>query len=337
MFGSKIAGRPARQSLGSAWVLVLCRVARAGDVSGEKVSGEKTKTSGEGGVEPGTSWFQSACALAALANSAAFFDQLSSAASQRLVAVFDVLHRRRRKAINAAIEPGVEPASERRGGSVPTAPQTRRTIPERPASDLAAVVTAAMASALAKSARLCPELVYVALQRRDEVFAPFLEEFLEVSSNNRREGDEESFQPSKVGGPTRDDDAEPELRDVRVGEHARAIRRSLDSFNARVDAAMRAGRGDAPGAHWTMDKAMDVIRAACDEENRSREDRSKEDSGVGGMEPGTFGSSRVGREGEGETTTPPFDAYASETFVYREEIDAHEFFRPVVDLALSGR
>jgi len=99
---------------------------------------------------------------------------------------------------------------------------------------------------------------------------------------------------------------------------------------------MRAGRGDAPGTHWTMDKAMDVIRAACDEEDRSKEDhsRSEEDSGVGGFEPGTFGSSRVGREGE---TTPPFDAYASETFVYREEIDAHEFFRPVVDLALSGR
>ena len=324
MFGSKIAGRPARQSLGSAWVLVLCRVARAEKTSGEKTtSGERTKTSGEGGVEPGTSWFQSACALAALANSAAHFDGLSSAASQRLVAVFDVLHRRRRKAM-AAIEPGIEPGSERRGGSVPTALTSRRTREGRPASDLAAVVTAAMASALANSARLCPELVYVALQRRDEVFVPFLEEFLETSGKNvRREGgDEESFQPSNV----------------RVREHAFAIRRSLDSFNARVDAAMRAGRGDAPGTHWTMDEAMDVIRATCEEdrskEDRSKEDRSMEDSGVGGFEPGTFGSSRVGRESE---TTRSFDAYASETFVYREEMDAHEFFRPIVDLALSGR
>ena len=37
-------------------------------------------------------------ALAALANSAPYFDGLTSAASQRLVAVFDVLHRRRRNA-----------------------------------------------------------------------------------------------------------------------------------------------------------------------------------------------------------------------------------------------
>ena len=61
-----------------------------------------------------------------------------------------------------------------------------------------------------------------------------------------------------------------------------------------------------------MDKAMDVIRAAC-EEDQSKEDHSS-----------TSGSA------------PSFQ-YAPETFVYREEIDAHEFFRPIVDLALSGR
>ena len=73
-----------------------------------------------------------------------------------------------------------------------------------------------------------------------------------------------------------------------------------------MDAAREVSTNHKPGAHWTMDKAMDVIRAACEEEY------SKEDSNRGFR-------------------------YVGETFVYREEIDAHEFFRPIVNLALSGR
>ena len=53
--GSKTIGRrPAPQTLGSAWVLALCRVARAESVG---------EGSGEGGIEPGTSSFACACAL----------------------------------------------------------------------------------------------------------------------------------------------------------------------------------------------------------------------------------------------------------------------------------
>ena len=284
--GSKTIGRrPAPQTLGSAWVLVLCRVARA------QSSGEG---SGEGGIEPGTSSFARACASAALANSAPYFDGLTSTAAQRLVAVFDVLHRRRRKRVSAAAmgPAGIEPGSERRGRTGSTAAVV---------GDCAALVSAAMASALEESSRSCPELVYASLQRRDEVFAPFLEEFLESKDSNRDEKDSNR----EVFHATNDDpEREPAIH--RMWEHAAAIDRSLEYFNARVDAAREVSTNHKPGAHWTMDKAMDVIRAACEEEY------SKEDSNRGFR-------------------------YVGETFVYREEIDAHEFFRPIVNHALSGR
>ena len=283
--GSKTIGRrPAPQTLGSAWVLVLCRVARA------QSSGEG---SGEGGIEPGTSSFARACASAALANSAPYFEGLTSTAAQRLVAVFDVLHRRRRKRVSAATGPaGIEPGSERRGRTGSTAAVV---------GDCAALVSAAMASALEESSRSCPELVYASLQRRDEVFAPFLEEFLESKDSNRdkKDSNREVFHATN-------DDPEREPAIHRMREHAAAIDRSLEYFNARVDAAREVSTNHKPGAHWTMDKAMDVIRAACEEEY------SKEDSNRGFR-------------------------YVGETFVYREEIDAHEFFRPIVNHALSGR
>ena len=143
------------------------------------------------------------------------------------------------------------------------------------------------------------------------------------------------------GGFHANDDPELELRDTsHAGTRARdsSIVGLFQRARRRRD-ARRTWRRAKPGAHWTMDKAMDVIRAACEEEDRQRRIIlvQRRIRGWDHSEPGTFGSSRVGREGEGETTTPSFDAYASETFVYREEIDAHEFFRPVVDLALSGR
>ncbi|ACO68643.1 predicted protein [Micromonas commoda] len=299
--GFKSIGKPPQQTLGSAWVLVLCRVARGGGIEKGDV------TSGEGGIEPATSSFARACALAALANSAPYFDGLTSAASQRLVAVFDVLHRRRRKRVSAAMgRPGIEPGSDGLRGrtGLPTA--------------VAALVSAALASALVTSASKCPELVYAALQRRDEVFAPFLDEFLdpvkdrvdERKDSNPREGlSHEGFHAN---------DPELELAIHRMREHAVAIHQRLEFFNARVDAAREASTNHRPGSHWTMDKAMDVIRAAC-EEDQSKEDHSKEDHSS------TSGSA------------PPSFQYAPETFVYREEIDAHEFFRPIVDLALSGR
>lgn len=181
----------------------------------------------------------------------------------------------------------MEPGSERRGRTGATA-----------------VVSAAMASALAESSRSCPELVYAALQRRDEVFAPFLDEFSE-STSDRDEKDSSNREGFREGFHANDDpEREPAIH--RMREHAAAIDRSLEYFNARVDAAREVSTNHKPGSHWTMDKAMDVIRAACEE------DYSKEDSNRGFR-------------------------YVSETFVYREEIDAHEFFRPIVDLALSGR
>ena len=56
-----------------------------------------------------------------------------------------------------------------------------------------------MASALAESSRSCPELVYAALQRRDEVFAPFLEEFLESKDSNRDEKDSSNREGFREG------------------------------------------------------------------------------------------------------------------------------------------
>ena len=303
--GFKSIGKPPQQTLGSAWVLVLCRVARGGGIEKGDV------TSGEGGIEPGTSSFARTCALAALANSAPYFDGLTSAASQRLVAVFDVLHRRRRKRVSAAMgRPGIEPGSDGLRGR--TGPPTA----------VAALVSAALATALVTSASKCPELVYAALQRRDEVFAPFLDEFLDPVKDRIDEKDSNSREGLLHEG-FHANDPELELAIHRMREHAFAIHQRLEHFNARVDAAREASTNHRPGSHWTMDKAMDVIRAAC-EEDHSKEDHSKEDHS---------------KEDHSSTSgsAPPSFQYAPETFVYREEIDAHEFFRPIVDLALSGR
>ena len=57
----------------------------------------------------------------------------------------------------------------------------------------------------------------------------------------------------------------------------------------------------------------------CIRDSQSKEDHSKED------------------HSKEDYSKEDYFRYAPETFVYREEIDAHEFFRPIVDLALSGR
>ena len=76
--------------------------------------------------------------------------------------------------------PGIEPVSDGLRGR--TGPPTA----------VAALISAALATALVTSASSCPELVYAALQRRDEVFAPFLDEFLDPVKDRIDEKDSNS-------------------------------------------------------------------------------------------------------------------------------------------------
>ena len=208
--------------------------------------------------------------------------------------------------------PGIEPGSDGLRGR--TGPPTAA----------AALISAALATALVTSASKCPELVYAALQRRDEVFAPFLDEFLDPVKDRVDERKDSNPREGLLHEGFHANDPELELAIHRMREHAFAMHQRLEFFNARVDAAREASTNHRPGSHWTMDKAMDVIRAAC--EGGSVEGGSVEG---GSFEGGSF-------EEDHREVRRRFQ-YAPETFVYREEIDAHEFFRPIVDLALSGR
>ena len=202
-----------------ACVQVLCRV----------VKGEMQRLTGN------TKSFVCNCALACLANTAGELENVSSAASQRLIGefilmlfvwaigmrrrvlftgCFDLLSRRYRKlrlkpgnedAISYSANTGIEPAAD--------ASAVR---------DLAALSLSAISTALTGRHRGNPELVYAALQRRDEVFkADDL-----VSNSNETETETERS----------------------MAQSAAAIESVLEAYSARIDEAQ--ARTKKPGSHW---------------------------------------------------------------------------------------
>ena len=200
-------------------VQVLCRV----------VKGEMQRLTGN------TKSFVCNCALACLANTAGELENVSSAASQRLIGefilmlfvwaigmrrrvlftgCFDLLSRRYRKlrlkpgnkdAKSYSAKTGIEPAAD--------ASAVR---------DLAALSLSAISTALTGRHRVNPELVYAALQRRDEVFkADDL-----VSNSNETETETERS----------------------MAQSAAAIESVLEAYSARIDEAQ--ARTKKPGSHW---------------------------------------------------------------------------------------
>ena len=200
-------------------VQVLCRV----------VKGEMQRLTGN------TKSFMCNCALACLANTAGELENVSSAASQRLIGefilmlfvwaivmrrrvlftgCFDLLSRRYRKlrlkpgnkdAKSYSAKTGIEPAAD--------ASAVR---------DLAALSMSAISTALTGRHRVNPELVYAALQRRDEVFkADDL-----VSNSNETETETERS----------------------MAQSAAAIESVLEAYSARIDEAQ--ARTKKPGSHW---------------------------------------------------------------------------------------
>jgi hypothetical protein len=200
-------------------VQVLCRV----------VKGEMQRLTGN------TKSFVCNCALACLANTAGELENVSSAASQRLIGefilmlfvwaigmrrrvlftgCFDLLSRRYRKlrlkpgnkdAKSYSAKTGIEPAAD--------ASAVR---------DLAALSMSAISTALTGRHRVNPELVYAALQRRDEVFkADDL-----VSNSNETETETERS----------------------MAQSAAAIESVLEAYSARIDEAQ--ARTKKPGSHW---------------------------------------------------------------------------------------
>ena len=190
------------------------------------------------------------CALACLANTAGELANVSSAASQRLIGefilmlfvlaiglrrrvlctgCFDLLSRRYRK---LRLKPGNEDAksySANTGGIEPAADASA-------VRDLAALSLSAISTALTGRHRVNPELVYAALQRRDEVFKPSFkadevfkaDDLVLVSNSNETETETET--------------------DRSMAQSAAAIERVLEAYSARIDEAQ--ARTKKPGSHW---------------------------------------------------------------------------------------
>ena len=92
--------------------------------------------------------------------------------------------------------------------------------------DLAALSLSAISTALTGRHRVNPELVYAALQRKDEVFKP-------------------SFKADEV---FKADDLVSNETDRSMAQHAAAIERVLEGYSARIDEAQ--ARTKKPGSHW---------------------------------------------------------------------------------------
>ena len=185
------------------------------------------------------------CALACLANTAGELANVSSAASQRLIGefilmlfawaiglrrrvlftgCFDLLSRRYRKlrlkpgnkdAISYSANTGIEPAAD--------ASAVR---------DLAALSLSAISTALTGRHRVNPELVYAALQRRDEVFKPSFKA-------------DEVFKADDLVSNSNETETETERS---MAQHVAAIERVLEAYSARIDEAQ--ARTKKPGSHW---------------------------------------------------------------------------------------
>jgi hypothetical protein len=177
------------------------------------------------------------CALACLANTAGELANVSSAASQRLIGefilmfvwaiglrrrvlctgCFDLLSRRYRK---LRLKPGNKDAIKSYSANTGIEPAADASA----VRDLAALSLAAISTALTGRHRVNPELVYAALQRKDEVFkADDL-----VSNSNETETETET--------------------DRSMAQSAAAIESVLEAYSARIDEAQ--ARTKKPGSHW---------------------------------------------------------------------------------------
>ena len=176
------------------------------------------------------------CALACLANTAGELANVSSAASQRLIGAFilmlfvwaiglrrrvlctgcfDLLSRRYRK---LRLKPGNKGAIKSYSANTGIEPAADASA----VRDLAALSLSAISTALTGRHRVNPELVYAALQRKDEVFkADDL-----VSNSNETETE----------------------TDRSMAQSAAAIERVLVAYSARIDEAQ--ARTKKPGSHW---------------------------------------------------------------------------------------
>jgi hypothetical protein len=198
---------------------VLCRV----------VKGEMQRLTGN------TKSFVCNCALVCLANTAGELANVSSAASQRLIGeyilmfawaiglrrrvlctgCFDLLSRRYRK---LRLKPGNEDAIKSYSANTGIEPAADASA----VRDLAALSLSAISTALTGRHRVNPELVYAALQRKDEVFkADDL-----VSNSNETETE----------------------TDRSMAQSAAAIESVLEAYSARIDEAQ--ARTKKPGSHW---------------------------------------------------------------------------------------
>jgi len=213
-----------------ACVQVLCRV----------VKGEMQRLTGN------TKSFVGNCALACLANTAGELANVSSAASQRLIGefilmlfvwaiglrrrvlctgCFDLLSRRYRK---LRLKPGNEDAIKSYSANTGIEPAADASA----VRDLAALSLSAISTALTGRHRDNPELVYAALQRRDEVFKPSFKA-------------DEVFKADDLVSNSNETETET---DRSMAQSAAAIESVLEAYSARIDEAQ--ARTKKPGSHW---------------------------------------------------------------------------------------
>jgi hypothetical protein len=210
-------------------VQVLCRV----------VKGEMQRLTGN------TKSFVCNCALACLANTAGELANVSSAASQRLIGefifmfvlaiglrrrvlftgCFDLLSRRCRK---LRLKPGNTDAIKSYSANTGIEPAADASA----VRDLAALSLSAISTALTGRHRVNPELVYAALQRRDEVFKPSFKA-------------DEDFKADDLVSNSNETETET---DRSMAQSAAAIESVLEAYSARIDEAQ--ARTKKPGSHW---------------------------------------------------------------------------------------
>jgi hypothetical protein len=208
---------------------VLCRV----------VKGEMQRLTGN------TKSFVCNCALVCLANTAGELANVSSAASQRLIGeyilmfawaiglrrrvlctgCFDLLSRRYRK---LRLKPGNEDAIKSYSANTGIEPAADASA----VRDLAALSLSAISTALTGRHRVNPELVYAALQRKDEVFKPSFKA-------------DEDFKADDLVSNSNETETET---DRSMAQSAAAIERVLEAYSARIDEAQ--ARTKKPGSHW---------------------------------------------------------------------------------------
>ena len=187
------------------------------------------------------------CALACLANTAGELANVSSAASQRLIGefilmfvwaiglrrrvlctgCFDLLSRRYRK---LRLKPGNKDAIKSYSANTGIEPAADASA----VRDLAALSLAAISTALTGRHRVNPELVYAALQRKDEVFKPSFKA-------------DEDFKADDLVSNSNETETETET-DRSMAQSAAAIESVLEAYSARIDEAQ--ARTKKPGSHW---------------------------------------------------------------------------------------